>query len=284
MIKLAVIGHPIAQSLSSVMHNAVLKEMGIDGEYETLDTEQSELVDRIKQMKSQGYAGFNVTIPLKVPITLFIDEVDEIADIAGCVNTVKILPNKSLFGYNTDVYGFMTAIPEDVKNSIKGASAAILGTGGAARAAAIGLCRLGVKEINFYARNVINASKMVNFLREKFYEVTFNLKQLESMTSLENNILLVNTTPVGMKGHGMGLSPIDEKFLKTLPEGAVVYDIIYNPLKTELLSYAQKNGYRLITGLDMFVHQGAKAFEIWTGKKPKIETMKIAALEALNGL
>ena len=87
-----------------------------------------------------------------------------------------------------------------------------------------------------------------------------------------------------MKGHGMGLSPIDEKFVKTLPEGAVVYDIIYNPLKTELLNYAQKNGYRLITGLDMFVYQGAKAFEIWTGKKPKIETMKIAALEALNGL
>ncbi len=284
MIKLAVIGHPIVQSLSAVMHNAVLKEMGLDGEYETIDTEQSDLVDRIKQMKSQGYTGFNVTIPLKVPITLFIDEVDEIADIAGCVNTVKIMPNKSLYGYNTDVYGFMSAIPEDVKKSLKGAAAAILGTGGAARAAAIGLCRLGVSEINFYARNVINASKMVNFLREKFYDVTFNLRQLESMDTLEKNVMLVNTTPVGMRGHGMGLSPVDESFVKTLKESAVVYDIVYNPLKTELLSYAQKNGYRLITGLDMFVHQGAKAFEIWTGKKPKIEIMKIAALEALSGL
>ena len=284
MIKLAVIGHPIVQSLSAVMHNAVLKEMGIDGEYETIDTEQSDLVDRIKQMKSQGYTGFNVTIPLKVPITLFIDEVDEIADIAGCVNTVKIMPNKSLYEYNTNVYGFMSAIPEDVKKSLKGAAAAILGTGGAARAAAIGLCRLGVSEINFYARNVINASKMVNFLREKFYDVTFNLRQLESMDTLEKNVMLVNTTPVGMRGHGMGLSPVDESFVKTLKESAVVYDIVYNPLKTELLSYAQKNGYRLITGLDMFVHQGAKAFEIWTGKKPKIEIMKIAALEALSGL
>ena len=284
MIKLAVIGHPIVQSLSAVMHNAVLKEMGLDGEYETIDTEQSDLVDRIKQMKSQGYTGFNVTIPLKVPITLFIDEVDEIADIAGCVNTVKIMPNKSLYGYNTDVYGFMSAIPEDVKKSLKGAAAAILGTGGAARAAAIGLCRLGVSEINFYARNVINASKMVNFLREKFYDVTFNLRQLESMDTLEKNVMLVNTTPVGMRGHGMGLSPVDESFVKTLKESAVVYDIVYNPLKTELLSYAQKNGYRLITGLDMFVHQGAKAFEIKKKKKPKIEIMKIAALEALSGL
>ena len=281
MIKLAVIGHPIVQSLSAVMHNAVLKEMGIDGEYETIDTEQSDLVDRIKQMKSQGYTGFNVTIPLKVPITLFIDEVDEIADIAGCVNTVKIMPNKSLYGYNTDVYGFMSAIPEDVKKSLKGAAAAILGTGGAARAAAIGLCRLGVSEINFYARNVINASKMVNFLREKFYDVTFNLRQLESMDTLEKNVMLVNTTPVGMRGHGMGLSPVDESFVKTLKESAVVYDIVYNPLKTELLSYAQKNGYRLITGLDMFVHQGAKAFEIWTGKKANPDVMKMAVLEAL---
>ena len=125
---------------------------------------------------------------------------------------------------------------------------------------------------------------MVNFLREKFYDVTFNLRQLESMDTLEKNVMLVNTTPVGMRGHGMGLSPVDESFVKTLKESAVVYDIVYNPLKTELLSYAQKNGYRLITGLDMFVHQGAKAFEIWTGKKPKIEIMKIAALEALSGL
>ena len=164
MIKLAVIGHPIVQSLSAVMHNAVLKEMGIDGEYETIDTEQSDLVDRIKQMKSQGYTGFNVTIPLKVPITLFIDEVDEIADIAGCVNTVKIMPNKSLYGYNTDVYGFMSAIPEDVKKSLKGAAAAILGTGGAARAAAIGLCRLGVSEINFYARNELLCLIILRFV------------------------------------------------------------------------------------------------------------------------
>lgn len=284
MVKFAVIGHPLTQSLSAVMHNAMLKHFGIEGEYETLDTEQSELVDRVKQLKSQEYSGFNVTIPLKVPITLFLDEVDEVADIAGCANTVKILPNKSLFGYNTDVYGFVTAIPEDIQKNLKCSSVAILGTGGAARAAAIGFCQLGVKEINFYARNVINASKMVNFLREKFYEVTFNLKQLESMTTLENNVMLVNTTPVGMKGHGMGLSPIDEKFVKTLPPNAVVYDIIYNPLKTELLNYAQKNGYKIITGLDMFVHQGARAFEIWTGKKAKIEIMKIAALEALNGL
>lgn len=284
MVKFAVIGHPLTQSLSAVMHNALLKKLCIEGAYETLDTDQEELVDRIKQLKSQGYSGFNVTIPLKVPVTLFLDEVDEVADIAGCANTVKIMPDKTLHGYNTDVYGFMAAIPDDVRDKLKGASVSVIGTGGAARAVAIGLCKLKVKEINFYARNVINGSKMVNFLREKFYEVQFNLKQLQSISSFEKDVMLVNTTPVGMKGHGMGLSPVEERFIKTLPVGAVVYDIIYNPLKTELLSYAQKNGYQIITGLDMFVHQGAKAFEIWTDKKANLDVMKIAALEALNGL
>ena len=281
MTKFAVIGYPLTQSLSSVMHNAMFQHLGMDSEYLTLDTEQEDLVTRIKQLKSQGYGGFNVTIPLKVPITLFLDECDVSADIAGCANTVKIMPDKSLYGYNTDIYGFVAAIPEETKNRIKNASVAILGTGGAARAAAIGLCQLGVKQINFYARNIINASGVVNFLREQYPQVKFELYQNQSLKTLKDVMLLVNSTPVGMRGKAMGVAPIEEGVLKTLPKNASVYDIVYNPLKTELLKLAQNNGYKTITGLDMFVHQGAKAFEIWTGQKPKIEVMKMAVLEHL---
>ena len=121
MLKFAVIGHPLTQSLSAVMHNAMLKALNIEGEYETLDTESEDLVSRVKYLKSRDYAGFNVTIPLKVPITLFLDNVDNLADIAGCANTVKIMPDKSLYGYNTDVYGFQKAIPADVQTSLTGA-------------------------------------------------------------------------------------------------------------------------------------------------------------------
>lgn len=281
MLKFAVIGHPLTQSLSAVMHNAMLKELGLEGEYETLDTESEDLVSRIKFLKSRDYAGFNVTIPLKVPVTLFLDSVDNIADIAGCANTVKIMPDRSLYGYNTDVYGFQKAIPSDILTFLKGTSAAILGTGGASRAAAIALCQTGVSQIDFYARNIINASDMVNFLRGQFVNVKFNLKQIQSLNNLSNISILVNSTPIGMRGKAMGTSPIDESILKTLPENAVVYDIVYNPIKTELLRLAQKNGYRTITGLDMFVHQGAKAFEIWTGKTAKPDVMKIAVLEHL---
>lgn len=280
-VKFAVIGHPLTQSLSAVMHNAMLKDLGIDGTYELLDTESEDLVSRVKQLKSQGYTGFNVTIPLKVPITLFLDEFDKLADIAGCANTVKVMPDKTLYGYNTDIYGFQTAIPEKIQKEIKGKKVSILGTGGASRAAAIALCQIGVGEIDFYARNIINASTMVNFLRDSYKEVKFNLKQMQSLKNLSESLMLVNSTPIGMRGKAMGTSPVEEAVIKTLPKNAAVYDIVYNPLKTEFLKLAQKNGYEIITGLDMFVHQGAKAFELWTGQKAKPEVMKIAALEAL---
>lgn len=281
MTKYAVIGYPLKQSLSAVMHNAMFKELDMEDSYELLETESEDLVSRVKMLKSQGYGGFNVTIPHKVPITLFLDEFDTLADMAGCANTVKIMPDLTLYGYNTDIYGFKTAIPEETQSELKGQKVSILGTGGASRAAAIALCTIGVSKIDFYARNLLNASTMVNFLREKFPDVVFNLKQNQSLNDLSDSAMLVNSTPIGMRGKAMGTSPIEADILKTLPENASVYDIVYNPLKTELLKLAQKAGYKTISGLDMFVHQGAQAFEIWTGKKAKPEVMKIAVLEAL---
>ncbi len=281
MYKFAVIGHPLTQSLSAVMHNALLKDLGMQGEYELLDTESEDLVDRVKYLKSRDYTGFNVTIPHKVPITLFLDDCDKFADMAGCANTVKIMKDKTLYGYNTDIYGFQKAIPEEVCEILKGNKVTLLGTGGAARAAAIALCDIGVKKIDFYARNIINAQQMVNFLRARFPQVVFELKQMQSLRDLSDSVLLVNCTPVGMRGKAMGVSPIDEVVLKTLPKDASVYDIVYNPLKTEFLKMAKNNSYNTISGLDMFVHQGAKAFEIWTGVKAKPDVMKMAVLEAL---
>ena len=281
MIKFALIGHPLTQSLSAVMHNAMLEYLGIEGTYELLDTESEDLVTRIKQLKSQGYMGFNVTIPHKVPITLFLDGCDKLADLAGCANTVKIMPDKTLYGYNTDIYGFQKAITPELQKELKGQKVSILGTGGASRAASIALCDIGVSQIDFYARNIINASNMVNFLRESFSDITFNLKQMQNLRDLSDSKMLVNSTPIGMKGKAPGISPVDEDIIKTLPEGAAVYDIVYNPLKTEFIKLAGRNGYKTITGLDMLVYQGAKAFEIWTGQKAKSDVMKIAALEEL---
>ena len=281
MIKLGIIGYPLGHSLSKVMHEAVMKELGMEGVYEIMETHPEDLIQQVKEIKRHGYTGFNVTIPFKVPMTMMIDEFDEFSNLAGCVNTVKVLPDRTLKGYNTDIYGFKAAILDEQQKSIRGKKAAIIGTGGAARAAAIGLCDIGVKEIDFYTRNIVNASPMVNFLREQFPEVTFTSKQVQQMRDFSDVVILVNASPVGMRGQSMDLTPVEPEALKTMRLGAIVYDIIYNPRKTILLQNSAALGLQTIDGCEMLIHQGAKAFEIWTGKKPNISTMKIALLENL---
>lgn len=280
--KLGLIGFHLTHSISAIIQKAGLDSLGVEGTYEILETPPEDLISRIKFLKANGYDGFNVTIPLKVPVALFLDKVDKYADIAGCVNTVKIdSTDKSFSGYNTDIYGFMTAIPKTIQQKLKGTTVSVLGTGGASRAVAVGLVELGVKEIEFYSRNIINSSTMVNYLRKTFPETTFKLYQIEQIRDLSHISMLVNTTPIGMCGHSMDQMPISYEAIKNLPPQVVVYDVIYNPSKTLLLQKASEYGHETINGLDMLIHQAAKALEIWTGRTPDFDKMKISALEAL---
>ena len=281
MYKFGIIGYPLSHSMSKVIQEAAFKSVGLEGTYEVLETEQEDLVTRIKYLRSNGFQGFNVTIPLKVPITLFLSGVDNVANVAGSANTIKIQPDMSMIGYNTDVYGFVEAIPEDFREEIQGKQVAILGNGGAARAVGVGLSILKASRIDFYARNILNAKEMVDSLRVNFPNTEMNCKQIEGLKDISTYKLLVNTTPIGMRSKAMGISPIDEDVVKTMNKDSIIYDIVYNPLNTELIKMAKKNGIKTIQGLDMLIYQGAKAFEIWTGKKPDILKMKIAALEAM---
>jgi shikimate dehydrogenase len=281
MYKFGLIGYPLSHSMSKVIQEAAFKSVGLEGSYEILETEQEDLVTRLKYLKSNGFLGFNVTIPLKVPITLFLSGVDNVANVTGSANTIKIMEDLSLYGYNTDVYGFVEAIPEDFREEIKSSEIAVLGNGGAARAVGVGLCILQAKKIDFYARNIINASEMVSNLRENFPDVQINCLQIDGLKDISKYKMLVNTTPIGMRSKAMGLSPIDENIVKTMDKNSYIYDIVYNPLKTELIKMAKKHGINTIQGLDMLIYQGAKAFEIWTGKKPDVLKMKIAALEEM---
>lgn len=278
--KYALIGYPLGHSLSSFIHEAGFKSLGLKASYEILETPPETLVDRVKFFKSQGYRGFNVTIPLKLPITMFLDSVDVSADIVNAVNTVVIDPQtREMRGYNTDVLGFRNAIPEDV--TLCGKVAGVLGTGGAARAAITALAQSQMKEIKLFTRNVPNSLELVNYLRKTFPNVEFNTYQIERIRDLSDIDLLVNTTPIGMLGRAADFTPVEENELRTLKQGAVVYDVIYNPKKTILLKLAQKYGYRTINGVDMFIHQALAAEQIWTGRTPDFKDMKIAALENL---
>ena len=277
--KFGLIGYPLGHSLSKVIHEAGFKSLGINATYDILETPPDNLVDRIKWLKGNGYKGFNVTIPLKLPISLFVNEVDNYADLARAVNTVYVEADKSLKAYNTDVIGFRRAIPKDI--DLRGKKVAILGTGGAAHAACIALTECGVQEIAFFTRNIPNSIDLMNYVRRKFPAINFNVYQIENIRNLGEYAMLVNTTPIGMLGKAGDMMPVEKYALESLNRDAVVYDVIYNPKKTVLIRAAEKLNLRTITGLDMFIYQAVAAQEIWFGNTPDFKDMKIAALEAL---
>ena len=277
--KFALIGYPLGHSLSKIIHEAGFQSLGVDAVYDILETPPDDLVNRVKFLKSNGYKGFNVTIPLKLPISLFVNDVDNYADLARAVNTVYVEADKSLKAYNTDVIGFRRAIPKDI--DLRGKSIGILGTGGAAHAACVALSEFGVKSIDFFTRNIPNSIELMNYVRRKFENITFNVYQIENIRNLGEYDMLVNTTPIGMLGKAGDMMPVEISALQTLKPDAVVYDVIYNPRKTLLIKAAEKLGLKTITGLDMLIYQAIAAQEIWFGNTPDFKDMKIAALEAL---
>ncbi len=278
--KFALIGYPLGHSLSKVIHEAGFKSLGINATYDVLETPPEMLVDRIKYLKANGYKGFNVTIPLKLPISLFVNEVDNYADLARAVNTVYIDADKSLKAYNTDVAGFKRAIPKDF--DLFGKKVAILGTGGAAHAVCVALTECKVKEIAFFTRNIPNSIELMNYVRRKFPSIEFSVYQIENIRSLEEFSMLVNTTPIGMLGKAGDMSPVEFRTLQTLKSDSLVYDVIYNPKKTILIKDAQKLGLRTVSGLDMLIFQAVMAQKIWfNGLEPDWKDMKISALEML---
>ncbi len=276
--KFALIGYPLGHSLSKYIHEAGFKSTGTNATYEIIETPPEMLSDRVKYLRNNGYTGFNVTIPLKLPVSMFLDEIDASANIVNAINTVVINPQtKFLKGYNTDAIGFKRAIPSDF--GLCGKVAGILGTGGAARAAVCALAQSQVKEIKLYTRNVANCIEFLEYLRKTFQNIDFNAYQIDRIRELSDIEILVNATPIGMQGVAADFTPVEEPQLKTLPAGALVYDVIYNPKKTKLLQLAQKYNYRTVGGMDMLIYQAIEAQKIWTGRLPDFKDMKIAALE-----
>ena len=278
--KFALIGYPLDHSMSEYIHLAGFKSMGINATYEIIPTPPEELSDRIKYLRSNGYSGFNVTIPLKLPVTLFLDEVDPSASVVNAINTVSIDPKtNALKGYNTDAKGFISAIPQDF--SLYNKTVAVLGTGGAARAAITALAQKQVKEIKLYTRNIANCIELIDYLRKTFPNITFNAYQIDQFKNFSNVNLLVNATPIGMSGPTVGYTPAEEDELRTLPNDALIYDVVYNPKKTNLIRLAKKLNLKHINGIDMLVWQAYEAQKIWTGHTPDFKDMKIALLENL---
>jgi shikimate dehydrogenase len=258
------IGNPVAHSLSPVMHNQAFAATGYNGAY--LAFRVTDPAAAIKGIRALNFKGVSVTLPHKVAVMEYLDEVDETAARIGAVNT--IVNNRGrLIGYNTDCPGALQALR--TCTSLEGKSVALIGAGGAARAIGFGLAAAGGR-VTILNRSRTSGERLAADLQAEFLP----LNDLQA----NRYEILINTTPVGMHPE-TDATPIPKK---DLSKDMVVMDIVYNPIKTRLIRAAEAKNCRTITGVAMFVFQGAHQFELWTGQKAPVDVMQDAVLQALK--
>ncbi len=262
-----VIGKPIGHSMSPAMHNAAFSKLGLN--YVYLAFEVSDLRGAIDGMRALGVRGFNVTIPYKVDVLRYLDGVDGLAKMIGAVNTV-VNDDGVLGGYNTDCSGAVDALVSKVK--LKGRTVAVIGAGGAGRAVAFGVADAGA-HVLVVNRTLSKGEELVSSVNGFFG----GSAECGTMEELKDVDVVVNTTPVGMVPD-VGKSPVLRKFLR---KSHVVMDIVYNPVETRFLRDAKSLGCVTIPGVEMFVGQGAKSFELFCGKKAPKGVMRDAVLKLL---
>lgn len=277
--QLGVLGYPLGHSLSPVLHRHFLDVTGLAGSYEPFAVPPEHLSDWLASSKTRQLTGFNVTIPFKTQIVPFLKELSTDAEFIGAANTVLMKPD-GYEGRNTDAYGFIAPLSPERLAQLPGSHAVILGAGGASRAVAYALLKKGVGQLTFLVRNPESATATLKAVHEMnaYYrgaEVPIYVRTQADPALLADVRWLINTTPVGMTPN-TGVSPFSPKALAGLPSDALVYDLVYNPVETRLLSLAHARGLATQDGLDMLIHQGAKAFQLWTGVALSAEALHAA--------
>ena len=273
-----VIGDPVEHTVSPAMHNAAFKALGLDYIYLPFRVPPRHLAAAVQGMRALSIRGLNVTIPYKVKVIPLLDEIDPPARSIGAVNVI-VNDSSVLKGHNTDAEGFMRALKEH-SVEVRGKTAVILGSGGAARAVCFALSAAGAGLI-ILNRTSGRAARLVgDIMKTAGHPAEAMPLYRQNITiALNKAHILVNTTSVGMSPEP-GETLVKGDLIG--PQHTVV-DIVYNPVETRLLKEAAKAGAATVNGLDMLVWQGALAFEKWTGQKAPIEVMRKEALRALNG-
>jgi shikimate dehydrogenase len=261
MIKACVIGWPISHSRSPLIHGYWLKQHGIEGSYTRQPVEAQELASFMASLGPSGYSGCNVTIPHKEAVYNLVTPADDATGRLGAVNTVFLREGK-VFGTNTDGEGFINSLKQTQPDiTFSNERAVVLGAGGASLAIVNALLDQGASEVTVFNRTIERAEALrVRFgTRVKPAPWTFMADQLVDCN------LLVNTTSLGMKGQ----PPLDLD-LSRLPSKAIVTDIVYTPLLTDLLKAAAARGNPIVEGLGMLLHQAVRGFSLWFGVKPAV--------------
>lgn len=257
-----VAGNPISHSLSPLMHNTAFRREIVNAVL--LPLKVRSLDDLLTVVRELPVAGVAITMPLKEEVLPHLANMDPLTARIGACNTLRTGADGKLYGFNTDVAGVVRPLEKRLK--LKGARVAVLGAGGAARAAVFGLVEQGA-EVFIVNRTHENAVTLARQAKAKSLKHEAFAKQ--------HFDVLINSTPCGMKGFKQAL-PIAENELNA----GLVFDMVYNPLETPLLKLARSRGIHVITGLEMFVQQGARQFEIWTGKPaPETEMLRVVEHE-----
>jgi shikimate dehydrogenase len=290
---LGVIGNPIAHSLSPVIHNAAIESLGLDYRYVAFPVRPEQLPVALTGFAAIGVSGCSVTIPHKQAIMPLLTSITPLAQAVGAVNTIWH-NDTGWHGTNTDVAGFISpliAIDQDWAQM----TVVILGNGGAARAVIAGCHQLGCGEIHVFGRD---QSKLAAFAASwqdiKIIKLTIGDRETPAPVKLQThfwselptlvaraNLLLVNCTPIGMHPQ-VDTSPIDVEIMTQVGSNSIAYDLIYTPRPTKFLQLAKNLGLRTIDGVEMLIHQGAIAFELWLQQPAAIDIMRQALLQQLN--
>lgn len=270
-LRLGILGHPLEHTLSPVLHEQLMRLSGRTGHYQIYDIPPEQLTAQLEVLcRTQGVHGLNVTIPYKVRLLHAMDRLSPEARLTGAINTIALDASGRRIGHNTDLTGFIRSLPELYRTRLPQSHACILGAGGAARAVLAGLLQQGIAHVTLAARS----AQALDALRQQGEQIQAALGKNAAATQLHTHPLdehlalhavdlLVHTTPVGMWPHSTH-SLLSHRQVETLPAHALVYDLIYRPEDTVLLQTARAHGYQTLGGLDMLIHQGIAAFEIWT--------------------
>lgn len=269
---LGLIGNPVEHSISPELHNSLSTFLGIDTVYIPLRVQKADLETVVKALKSLDFVGFNVTIPYKRDIMKYIDENTKEAILMGAVNTVKKIEGR-LYGYNTDAEGFLRSFKEEAGVGFKGKKVVLIGAGGVARAIAVKIASDDAEKISLVNRTTEKSIELADVVNENVKEVVqvYNFEDKTFRMALEESDIIINTTSVGMSPKSRE-TPI--KFSECFNKNQIVYDVIYNPVKTKFLKDAEKMGAKAINGLGMLFYQGINAYEIWTGFKFDEDNLK----------
>ncbi len=278
--RVGLIGQPVGHSISPIFQQAAFDSLGIPARYELWDTPAAELTGRIWSLRRPDALGANITIPHKRAAAALADDRAPEVEITGAANTL-VNAGGRLIAHNTDVGGFAGALASELGYSVRGRHAAVLGAGGSARAVLLALARGGAESITVLNRTEVRAQLLADEMGDRL-RVPLRAGPLDDRAGawLSGCDLVVNCTSVGLAGTALAASlPLGPE---CLPARATVVDIVANPLVTPLLAAAGARGHATLGGLAMLVHQGALAFELWTGRTPPLTLMMDAAQAAMS--